>query len=489
MVKRRNVLFLGALAGLAAVGNSCASGWRGPGRPRFTNRLRIPPLAAPRRAAGGIKEFDLELRPDGRSAFLPGLTTATWGINGPYLGPTVRVTRGDRVRMAVANRLEEATTLHWHGVRLPARMDGGPHQMIAPGATWRPEWTIDQPAATTWFHPHPHERTALHVYRGLAGLLLIDDPRGPALPRGYGVDDVPLIVQDKRFDRDGALDEGRVDSGTFGALGDQILINGTHDPYFEVRTELVRFRLLNASNARVYRIGFTDGRPCQVVATDAGLLERPVAVDRVKLSPGERTEIVVRFTAGEQATLDSVGEDSKRANDIEEEDFPLLRLVAAAELTASAPVPDALGGAPAAAPPAGARVRRFELSGSEINGRDMEMTRIDEVVPAGAHEIWEIDNTTYAHNFHIHEVAFRILDINGTAPAAYQRGPKDTVFIPKKAKVRLSVRFGTYTDPVTPYMYHCHILRHEDKGMMGQFVVVPPGTEERVPRTIAHHHN
>lgn len=487
-MKRRSLLLFGALSGLAAAGTSCSSEWQGPRRPAFATRLRIPPLAEPRRTADGVSQFSLDLRPDGRSAFLPGLTTETWGINGPYLGPTVRVARGDRVRMVVTNRLAEATTLHWHGMRLPAEMDGGPHQMIEPNATWRPEWTVDQPAATTWFHPHPHERTAMHVYRGLAGLFLIDDASGPDLPSGYGVDDVPLIVQDKRFDRDGALNEERVNEGTFGFLGDQILVNGTHDPYFDVRTESVRFRLLNASNARVYRIGFADGRRFPVVATDAGLLERPATVDRVKLSPGERAEIVVRFAAGEQVLLDSRGEDSRRANDIEEEDFPLLRLVAAARLTRSTPVPATLGGAPAVAPPSGARIRRFTLTGSEINDRDMDLTRIDEVVPAGAHEIWEIDNTTYAHNFHIHEVSFRILDVDGAPPPAYQQGPKDTVFLPKHAKARLSVRFGTFTDPVTPYMYHCHILRHEDKGMMGQFVVVAPGTEHRVSRTIGHHH-
>ncbi|TDC80689.1 copper oxidase [Micromonospora sp. KC606] len=487
-MKRRSVLLIGALSGLAATTGSCSSDWEGPNDPEFTNRLRIPPLADPQPTAG-VKRFSLDLLADRRSEFLPGLTTKTWGINGSYLGPTVRVARGDRVQMAVTNRLNEATTLHWHGMRLPAKMDGGPHQMIAPGATWRPEWTINQAAATTWFHPHLHEKTAMHVYRGLAGLLLIDDPNGPNLPSDYGVDDVPLIIQDKRFDRDGALNTGGVNSGTFGFLGNQILVNGTYAPFFQVRTELVRFRLLNASNARVYRLGFADGRQFQVIATDLGLLERPVTVDRVKLSPGERAEIVVRFTTGEQAMLDSRGENEKQANDIEEEDFQLLKLIAAAPLTGSAPLPDALGGDPAEAPPAGAHRRTFVLSGSEINGKDMDMTRIDEVVPAGAHEIWEIDNTTYAHNFHIHEVPFRILEINGAAPPAYQQGPKDTVFIPKNAKVRLSARFGTYTDPVSPYMYHCHILRHEDKGMMGQFVVVEPGTEDRVPRTIGSGHD
>ena len=194
------------------------------------------------------------------------------------------------------------------------------------------------------------------------------------------------------------------------------------------------------------------------------------------------------------------------ANDIEEDDFHLLKIVAAARFTAasaragarstvppgaSAALPTTLGGPGPANPPPGARVRRFSLSGSEINGKDMDMTRIDEVVPAGAVEIWEIDNTTYAHNFHIHEVSFRILTVDGAPPPEDQRGPKDTVFVPKKAKVRLAVEFGPHADASAPYMYHCHILRHEDKGMMGQFVVVRPGTEGTVPRTLptGHHHD
>jgi FtsP/CotA-like multicopper oxidase with cupredoxin domain len=458
----------------------------------FTNRLRIPPLAESRTDPDGAKRFDLTLLAGGRSAFLPGRTTEdTWGINGPYLGPTVRAARGDKVRMTVTNQLPEPSTLHWHGMRLPARMDGGPHQLIEPGATWTPEWTIDQPATTSWFHPHPHGRTAMHVYRGLAGLFLIDDPDGPRLPSRYGVDDIPLIVQDKKLDDDGSLATGGVDEGTFGLLGDTILINGSYDPYLEVTTELVRFRLLNASNARVYRMGFADNRTFDVVAGDAGPLTRPAPADRVKISPGERMEIVVRFAPGETVVLNSRGEPEKAANDIEEEDFDLLKVVAAGSLATSDPLPASLGGTPAAAVPPGARIRQFALSGSEINNKDMDLTRIDEVVPAGAREIWEINNTTYAHNFHIHEVAFRILDINGAPPPAYLAGPKDTVFLPKKAKARLLVQFGTFVDPAMPYMYHCHLLRHEDKGMMGQFVVVEPGTEDRIPRTIPdpHHHN
>ncbi|MEV4641756.1 multicopper oxidase domain-containing protein [Actinoplanes sp. NPDC049548] len=482
-MERRRVLSLAVLAGFGLTAGACSS----PSAPKpapsgSAGRLRIPPLAEPEIEAGGVKRYALTLQTGG--------STGTWGINGAYLGPTVRATRGDRVRMHVTNRLPEATTLHWHGMHLPARMDGGPHQMIEPGATWTPEWTVDQPATTAWFHPHLHEKTAMHVYRGLAGLFLVDDPHGPHLPAEYGVDDIPLIIQDRTFDDDGELSTGRVDGGTYGLLGDTVLVNGARQPAFAVRTGLVRFRLLNASNARVYRVGFTDGRRFDVIGTDGGHLAHPVPVDRVKISPGERAEIVVRFTPGETAIMDSRGEDSKSANDIEEEDFTLLRLEAAAELKRSPALPAHLDGAATAAPPAGTRVRRFVLTGSEINDKDMDLTRIDEVVPAGALEIWEIDNTTFAHNFHIHEVAFRILDINGTPPPAWQAGPKDTVFIPKKAKVRLAVQFGRYADPASPYMYHCHILRHEDKGMMGQFVIVEPGTEASVPRTLpaGHHH-
>ncbi|GAA0421667.1 multicopper oxidase [Actinoplanes capillaceus] len=475
-MKRRSLLSLAVLGPLLS---GCSGADEQP--LTFANRLHIPPLAPSEIDPDGFRSFALDLQPG---------KNGTWGINGDHLGPTVRAKRGERVRMAVTNRLPEATTLHWHGMRLPARMDGGPHQSIEPGATWTPRWTVDQPAATTWFHPHPHGKTAMHVYRGLAGLFLIDEPGGPALPSDYGADDIPLIVQDKILD-DGRLVTGPVGNGTFGLLGDTIMINGTIDPYVEVTTTQVRFRLLNASNTRVYRIGFADNRTFNVVGGDAGLLREPVPADRVKISPGERIEIVAAFSPGETVVLDSIGENRKDANDPEEDDFELLKVVAAASLKPSRPLPQALGGPAPVIPPPGARVRRFALSGSEINGRDMDMNRIDEVIPAGAVEIWEIDNTTYAHNFHIHEVAFTILDINGEPPPAYLAGPKDTVFLKKHADVRLAVRFGRHTDPVTPYMYHCHLLRHEDKGMMGQFVIVDPGTEHLVPRFIptGHHHH
>lgn len=474
-MRRRSFLALTGLAGLALAG--CAGAEGNEGTLAFRNPLRIPPVLDPKPGPDGVKRFALRLR-EGRTELLPGKPARTWGINGDHLGPTLRARRGDRVAMSVTNALAEASTLHWHGMRLPAAMDGGPHQMVEPGATWSPEWTVDQPAATTWYHPHPHGRTAVHVYRGLAGMFLLDDEVGDAagLPRTYGTDDIPLIIQDRKFTEAGELDEDF--GGTFGLLGDDVLINGTYDPYFRVTTSRVRFRMLNGSNAHVFIVGFADDREFHVVASDAGLLSRPVAVRRLRISPGERFEIVASFEPGEQVLLKSF----PGADEIEDGGYDLLKLTAAPRLAPSASLPARLA---ALAPPAvGERTRTFKLYGSHINGEPMDMARIDEVVPAGAREVWELDNITFSHNFHIHEVVFRILDIDGDQPPGHLRGPKDTVYVPGKTKVRMAVEFGRHTDPKTPYMYHCHILKHEDKGMMGQFVLVPPGTEDTTPRRL-----
>ncbi|MFI7632775.1 multicopper oxidase family protein [Nonomuraea sp. NPDC049400] len=486
-MSRRRFLTTAALAGLtAACGSSSEAGASRPaGKPGFRTELRIPPLLRPEPGKGGVRRFQLTMQ-SGRVGILPGTSTATWGFNGSFLGPTIRAARGDKIQMAVTNRLPETSTVHWHGMRLPAKMDGGPHQPIEPGATWRPHWTVDQPAATSWYHPHPHGKTAMHVYRGLAGMFIVDDDVEVELPDRYGVDDIPLILQDKSFAADGSL-AGDPLKGTFGILGDHILVNGTYDPFVNVTTERARFRILNGSNARMYNLAFSDRRKFHVVGNDAGLLPAPVTADRVSLTPGERMEIVVDFAPGEQVVLRSVGGSA----DIDEGDLELLKIVAAARLADSQPLPARLARTAPIAVPAGARVRRFKLNGHDaINGKEMDPTRIDEVVPAGATEIWEIENSVYAHNFHIHEVAFRILDVGGSAPPGYATGHKDTVYVPSKTTVRLAVEFGRHTDPRTPYMYHCHILRHEDSGMMGQFVIVEPGTENQISRTIpaAHHH-
>ena len=211
------------------------------GKLSFRNAVRIPALLDPEPSADGRRHYRLTLAP-GSSDLLPGRRTPTWGANGSYLAPTLRARRGDRVSVDVRNRLPEDTTLHWHGMLLPAVMDGGPHQMIEAGGTWNPYWTVSQPAATLWYHPHPHGATAAHVYRGVAGMIILDDEHSAraSLPSEYGVDDVPVVIQDKNFHDDGSLDftevklaESVAGADNLGVLGDTILVNGTYDPYFE----------------------------------------------------------------------------------------------------------------------------------------------------------------------------------------------------------------------------------------------------------------
>ncbi len=459
----------------------------------FTNTLKIPPVLEPTVDAQGRKRFQLTLQ-TGRTELLPGRTTATWGVNGSYLGPTLRASRGDQVAIDVVNQLPETTTVHWHGMRLPAEMDGGPHQPIPTGTTWSPYWTVDQPAASLWYHPHLHRRTAEHVYRGVTGMFLRDDEESARLdlPDDSGVDDIPLVVQDKQFNDDGSLNLST--SGPLGAqdiyglLGDRILVNGTYDPYLQITSTRVRLRVLNAANARSLHVGFTDGRTFDLIGTDSGLLTAPERLDRVRLSPGERAEIVADFRPGEQVVLRSFapgqggGFPQDRIAGADDE-FDLMKIVADDQLTESPPVPPRLAITPEITALAGATVRTFQLSGtSTINGNQMDPSRIDEVVPAGAHEIWELTNPGSPHSFHIHEVAFQILDIDGEPPPPYARGRKDTVYLPPGSTVRLAGHFGPHTDPDHPYMYHCHMLEHEDDGMMGQFVIVEPGTEDQVSR-------
>ncbi len=310
------------------------------GEVRFDTPLAIPPLARSTVEQDGTRVFDLRMQA-GETEFRDGVKTPTWGFNGSYLGPTLRAERGEKVRVRIRNGLGEASTVHWHGMHLPARMDGGPHQMIAPGAAWAPHWTVDQPAATLWYHPHPHGRTEAHVRRGLAGLFLLDDAdsRRLALPKRYGVDDLPVVVQDVRFD--GArLDGDRGLMQNVGFLGDRTMVNGTLRPYREVRDELVRLRLLNASTARTYDFGFADGRDVALIGTDGGLLRRPVSLDRVQLSPGERAEIVVRVEPGERVTLrsfpqDGYGDAWQRRFGGGDDSFDVLQLRAAERLRPS----------------------------------------------------------------------------------------------------------------------------------------------------------
>ncbi|MGH3648582.1 MAG: multicopper oxidase family protein [Micromonosporaceae bacterium] len=449
------------------------------GKVEFVNKVAVPPLAPSRVDGKGRRVFDLKAA-EGEHTFGKD-TMKTWGFNGGYLGPTLRAKRGEQVLVNVKNGLTEDTTVHWHGMHLPPEMDGGPHQPVAPGETWSPTWKVDQPASTLWYHPHPHGKTMQHVYRGLAGMFIIDDPQtsNAALPHRYGVDDIPLIVQDKQI-TDGKLDEATRSMGV-GILGGTIAVNGTVGPYLDVKTERVRLRLLNGNTARIYNFGLADGRKFTVVGSDGGLLPRAYETDRLVLSPGERAEIVVTMKPGQKSVLRSYPGAAEldvihsRFTGIDDT-LDILELRAAKTLADSPAVPKRLVGVPRLDPKDAAQKRELVFGGETINGKSMDMTRVDYTVEKGSIEVWKVTSEDRRpHNLHVHDVQFQILTVDGKPPSPELAGWKDTIFVPPGATFEIIMRFDDFADADSPYMFHCHILLHEDEGMMGQFVVVEPG--------------
>jgi len=394
------------------------------------------------------------------------------------LGPTVRVKDGSRVRIQVKNELRESTTVHWHGLHVPAQWDGGPRQVIGAGEQWLPEFTINQQAATLWYHPHAMGRTGEHVYQGLAGLFIIEDDisfRLP-IPRDYGIDDIPLIIQDRRFYEDGRF--GYVTSGhdiMHGVAGNYLLVNGVLEPQLKAVQGVTRFRLLNGSNSSIYRLSFANNRPLLVIGSDGGFLERSERVDSLICSAGERFEILVDFSRDEPGTRESLTVEQWGGNT-----YQVLDLVVGKERGAIQTVIGAIRQQPRLGREEAERTRTISMETfSEggrltINGKHMDLKRIDETVQLGSTEIWEISNQsshmmTLPHSMHLHDVQFQILERNGKRPGPLESGRKDTVLLMPGEQVKIISRFEDYTGI---YMYHCHMLEHEDNGMMGQFEVV-----------------
>ncbi len=217
------------------------------------NALKLPPLLQDEDPDPGSASFTLNAQ-TGTTNFLGDKITATMGYNGAFLGPVLRMKQGERVSIRVNNNLDSATTVHWHGLVVSGEQDGGPHQVIQPGQSWNPTFTVDQPAATLWYHPHAMDTTATQVYAGLAGLIYIDDANSTNLniPKDYGVNDFPLIVQDRNFNSDGSFSHQTSMMGV--VPGNTILVNGSIHPYLNVGKVKVRFRLLNASNSENYLV-------------------------------------------------------------------------------------------------------------------------------------------------------------------------------------------------------------------------------------------
>jgi len=426
--------------------------------------LPVPPLLEGEKLTLVMQEGTLAL---------PMGTSKTMGFNGNYLGPTIRVSNGDLVDIEVQNTLKEDSTVHWHGLHVPAEYDGGPHQVVEAGSTWNPVFQIDQKAATLWYHPHLMGKTAEHVYNGMAGLFYIEDDysKNLSIPKEYGVDDFPLVLQDRRLDRNGKFSyKPGMRDVMAGYIGNIILVNGAYEPYLDLKKGTYRFRVINGSNSSIFRVRFSDERKFTVIASDGGFLPESVEIPEFIISPGERYEILVDFTTPGNISLmtDIYGGDSFKSMD-----FNILK-----EEGKFYPHPGSFNYTPVVynEPANIKRNFRMETRGMSrftINGKSMDINRIDFSLEKNSTEIWTIENVgmgmmNIAHSFHVHDVQFSVISVNGREPGPLYSGPKDTVLVMPGDKIVIALRFKDYTGI---YMYHCHFLEHEDSGMMGQFLI------------------
>ncbi len=430
--------------------------------------------------------------------FFPGNISHTYAFNSyHYLGPTLIFYRGSHINITVNNALNDTTTVHWHGIHVPAVADGGPYSEIMPGATWNPSFIVMDNAATYWYHPHTHMKTAEQAIKGAAGLIIVRDNTESALvlPRKYGIDDFPIIVQSQQYDSmNQAMPLGMQDS--------TLLVNGTQNPYLNAPAQMVRLRLLNASGERTFNFGFTGNMPFYQIASDGGLLDTPYLTTRIRLAPGERAEVVLNLTPyiGTSVNLMSYGSElpigiqggptmpmppgsPPMDSPLNGVDYNILQINVIAQtmnpvttipttLTTNTPYPEVSANR--------TRTIRFTADSAMVmdgsfyfNDSSFSMMRIDYRIPINSVEIWKLVNETMvAHPFHLHDMQFFILDRNGALPNASEAGRKDVVLVPPGDSVRFITKFTDYTDSITPYMFHCHILMHEDDGMMGSFLVL-----------------
>jgi len=447
----------------------------------------------------------------------PGTTT--------ILGPTISWQFGDLLSPQVTNNLSERTTTHWHGAHVPQSADGGPHQIIQAGATWTPPpFEVKDKSATMWYHPHAMGLTYEHVQMGLSGILLVEDPDGEdptleaihdILPHDYAVNDFPLIFQTKKFKRNSMTNEVEIQSVQGYKNKYTYLVNGIQDPVLEVPAAMVRFRVLNGDGKFSFNLGLTEDGPnsvdplgFQLIATDAGYTDRSYSFDEILMAPGERTEWLIDlrgYPSGTEFYIYNkvsdipdgiIGNSSTTSNYAV--DRALLKIVVTDDMAPLSPIisfPIALHPleTPSMDEVTNTRVKTFRqdtfiMDGDtsnlfNIDSTLMNMMVVNDVVKLDSTEIWTIDNQTgIGHPWHIHDIHFWVTEVidssgNSLNPDDYPqifKGPKDNVLVMPYWKLSYITTFSDYGTEIafdSSYMYHCHILPHEDRGMMGQFVV------------------
>jgi blue copper oxidase len=430
---------------------------------------------------------------------LSGKKTATLAYNSGFnfLGPTLILNKWQSINTNIINISGDTTTLHWHGLHVASAKDGGPFTLIMNGNTWSPSFTMLNSASMFWYHPHFMGKTAAQVIKGASGMIIIRDSAEAALnlPRKYGVDDIPVIVKSVQLDGNNQfMPTGMQDS--------ILLVNGVTNPQYNLPAQVVRLRLINASGERTFNFGFTASTSFYVIGGDGGLLNAPVLVTRKWLSPGERAEVLLDLTGmnGQTIYLMSYGAELPMGvqggptmvmsggppmnSPLNGVNFNLLQInVSAQTANPVTTIPTSLLNlVPLVASQASiTRYINFTADSMMVmdgpfyfNDSTYNMMRIDYQIPLNNIEIWSLNNQTMvAHPFHIHDVQFYILDRDGNSPPPEERGLKDVVFVQPNETVRFITKFTDFVDSIIPYMYHCHILMHEDDGMMGQFVIMP----------------
>lgn len=407
-----------------------------------------------------------------RLSLVPGAETDVYAYNGTVPGPTLEVREGDRVIVHVRNELPEQTTVHWHGLHIPWHTDGSPFHPIPPGGQADFEFTIPAgTAGTYWYHPHPHHMTRDQVAKGLFGAIIVRDPDDPLPP----LTEKLLILTDGRFLADGTVDlpalqspQGRVDFEN-GWEGDVLFVNGKIAPTIPMRSgEVQRWRVINASAARVYRLTLPGHRLLHV-GSDGGLFEHPVDTTEVRLAASERVELLVRATGApsDTTTLQTLGYD-RYIPQTRPPDWQRTRDLARIAYTRESrvrprPLPATLRPVPPMDTTAVTVRRVMVLTQGFINGKALDLARVDQTASLGATEIWQIENLVgMNHPFHLHGYRFQVIERNGV-PVTDRRW-EDTVDVPKHETVRIIVKFDDYPGK---WMFHCHILDHEVHGMMG----------------------
>jgi len=483
-------------------------------------------LAAP--SQGFVPDLELELTAlRNRVSVLPGKSTeafsyrgkvlkgdkrALQAIPGSYLGPIIRVHRGQKIRVHFNNDLGEKTIVHWHGLNVPPEADGHPHLAIGSGKRYVYEFEVKDRAGSYWFHPHPHELTGRQVYGGLAGLFLVTDSEEQALQLPSGEFDIPLVIQDRRFNRQNELVylSSRMDRMR-GFLGDRILVNGRPDFILPVATRPYRMRLYNGSNSRIYKLAWDDGAPLTVIGTDGGLLEKPVTRPYVTLAPAERIELWVDFSkdkVGTERVLHSLAFEGAMSGGgmmgmmmggsalSMGTEFPVMKVRIERKLRHKVSLPGRLSAIKRyrlddAVNKKSPRIFRLTLRRMSwgLNGRTFDMSEVapDEIVKLNTTEVWEFVNDAnmgmmgmggLPHPIHIHGLQFQVLQrkVASQNKVTWQslgaglvdEGWKDTVLVMPGERVRLLLRFEDYSGL---YLYHCHNLEHEDMGMMRNYRV------------------